>query len=390
MTHRILFVVETLFPLGEAQQLQMLAKSLSQLGHDIHVAVLGQRTIEPPTWADAGICIRYLNGDDKTPLHTMRDGFFVVKQLRKLIRTLEPSIVHTWCGQSELLTLLATAEFSWANRVGWKPLKLFRLICTELFLQPEKRLTRQLIENRLSDRVECMIVPHESAKNHLVENGYVESKVRVIANATPNSQRLIDRGQARSRVLTKLGLSNSTFLAGAVAPLQHRTRLKDLIWATDLLTCIREDFHFVIVGTGSQLKQLKRFAALTESKAHVHFLGHPESPEQVVAGLDFYWHSHLRDPLSGTLLAAMAQGVPSISVYGSGTKEIVRHQETAFAVNFGARDEFARWTKFMIEKPDAAKKLARQGQSFVQKNFELESMVEAYLRIYEANSQASS
>ena len=386
MTYRILFVTETLFSLGPAQQLQMLAKSLADRGHEIHVAVLGQRTTELAIWAESGITIRYLNGDDKTPLHTMRDGFYVVKQLRKLIRKIEPAIVHAWCGPAELLTLLATAEVSWAERIGLPPLKKFRLICTELFLQPEKRFTRQYVENRLSNRVERMIVPHESAKNHLVENGYRELRISVIPNATPGDDLQIDRSRARREILASLDLPETTFLAGAVAPLQHRTRLKDLIWATDLLTVIREDFHFLIMGTGSQLKQLKRFSALTESKAHIHFLGHPESPEQVVAGLDFYWHSHLRDPLSGNLLAAMAQGVPAISVYGPGTEKIVRHQETAFAVNFGARDEFARWTKFMIEKPDEARKLARQGQSFVRQHFELEAMVESYLEVYDSTN----
>ena len=383
MTHRILFVTETLFSLGPAQQLQILTKSLADRGHEIHVAVLGQRLAEPAVWAEAGISIEYLNGDDKTPLHTMRDGFHVVKQLRKLIRKIEPTIVHTWCGPAELLTLLATAEFSWAERIGLSPLKKFRLISTELFLQPEKRFTRQFVEGRLASRVERMIVPHVSAKNHLVENGYREPRISVIPNATLDEDSQIDRSRARREILAKLSLPETTFLAGAVAPLQHRTRLKDLIWATDLLTVIREDFHFVIIGTGTQLKQLKRFAALTESKSHIHFLGRPDSPEQVVAGLDFYWHSHLRDPLSGNLLAAMAQGVPAISVYGPGTEEIVRHQETAFAVNFGARDEFARWTKFMIEKPDEARKLAQQGRSFVRQHFELKAMIESYLGIYD-------
>jgi glycosyltransferase involved in cell wall biosynthesis len=375
LSHRILFVAETLFSLGAAQQLKLLADALTEAGHEIHVAVLGQRTGQPTEWTDAGIKIHFLNGDDTTPLHTMRDGFFVVKQLRRLIQTLAPEIVHTWCGQAELLTLLATADAPLLS-----PLPPFRLLSTELFLQPEKRLTRQLIENRMNDRVERMIVPHESAKQHLVDNGYEESRIQVIPNSTPTP--VIDRAQARQEMLDALGLPETTFLAGAVAPLQHRTRLKDLIWATDLLTCIREDFHFVMVGEGTQLQPLKRFAALTESKSHIHFLGHPKSAERVIAGLDFYWHSHLRDPVSGVLLTAMGQGVPAISVFGQGTKEIIHHQETGFAVNFGARDEFARWTKFMIEKPDSKHKLANQGRDFVRQNFQVSSMVEAYLEIY--------
>jgi len=382
VSHRILFTIESLFPLGAAQQLKLLADSLVRQGCEIHVAVLGEFAFEPDQWTQTGVEVHFLNADDKTPLHTARDAFYVVKELRNLIHDVVPTIVHSWCGRAELLTLLATGEFPLARSL-LKPLKRFRLLSTELFLQPEKRLMRQTVENRMAERVERMIVPHESVKMHLVENGYREPRISIVPNAVSSPDPPIDHAQARKNVLARLELPETTYLAGAVAPLIHRSRLKDLIWATDLLTCIREDFHFVIIGTGPQLRRLKRFAALTEAKAHVHFLGHPERAERIVAGLDFYWHSHLRDPLSGNLLAAMADGVPVISVYGEGTKEIIRHQETGFAVNFGARDEFARWTKFLIERPEPAQKLARQGQEFVCRHFDVATMVDGYLAIYD-------
>ena len=112
-------------------------------------------------------------------------------------------------------------------------------------------------------------------------------------------------------------------------------------------------------------------------------MGQPDSPENLVAGLDFYWHSHLNDPLSGNLLSAMAHGIPAISVHGPGTEPVVRHQETGMAVNFGARDEFARWTKFFIEQTDATEQLARQGKNHVVSEFDKSKMIDGYIRIYD-------
>jgi len=74
----------------------------------------------------------------------------------------------------------------------------------------------------------------------------------------------------------------------------------------------------------------------------------------------------------------MANAVPVISVYGDGTQEAILHQQTGMAVNYGARDEFARWTKFLIEKTDAARQLADQGKAHVLETFPLEEMVSAY------------
>ena len=376
VNQHILFVIENLFSLGAAQQLKVLAAGLVAQGHKIHVAVLGQRSFEPTQWTNLDIEVSFLNGDDKTPLHTTRDGFQVVKELRQLIANLSPTIVHTWCGDAELLTLIAVEDVPLI-----KPLKRIRLISTELYRQPEKRFVRQFIENRMAGRVERMIVPHESVKQHLVENGYHEPRISIVANAVATTP--LNRFESKRELCRRLDLPESSKVAGTVAKLHHRSRLKDLIWATDLLTCIREDFHFIIIGAGAQLKRLKRFASLTESRNHVHFLGQPDWPELLVAGLDFYWHSHLNDPLSGNLLAAMAHEIPAISVLGSGTEPIVKHQETGMAVNFGARDEFARWTKYFIEQTDSTEQLGLQGKNHVISKFDKSKMIDGYLKIYD-------
>ncbi len=376
---RILFVIEDLLPMGPVQQLKLLADELIVKHYEIHIAVLGQKAFVPKDWLDPNIDVYFLNGDDKTPLHTMRDGFQVIAELRQLIRSIKPEIIHSWCGQAELLMLLAIQQYPFTKR-----LRRIRLISTELYLQPSKRFFRQTLENKMARRIERMIVPHESVKQHLVENGYRESRIAIVPNAVTSSLPLI-RTEAKSELTSMLGVSEDANIAGTVAPLQHRTRLKDLIWATELLTCIRDDFHLLIIGTGTQLKQLQHFAGLTQSKSHVHFLGQPDNLETIIAGLDFYWNSHLQEPNPTSLLNAMSSGVPAISVLGAGTNSIIRHQETGFAVNFGARDEFARWTKYLIEQTESGEQLADQGQQHVQTKFNKSKMVDGYVEIYELN-----
>ena len=42
MSRRILFVIDSLFPLGPALQLKILANALSERGHEVHIAVLDE------------------------------------------------------------------------------------------------------------------------------------------------------------------------------------------------------------------------------------------------------------------------------------------------------------------------------------------------------------
>lgn len=371
-----MFTIESLFELGPVEELKILTGALSASGCEIHIAILGEHRFEANQRLESGIKVHVLNKDDRTPLHSLRDCFSVVPELRKLIRTLSPDLVHAWCGQAEILTLIATRNVPLTRRLPFK-----HLISTQLALPRDLGFRRQIFENYLGgDDNFTTVVPHASVKTKLIELGKPEAQIEIIANSALARQ-ASEKSSVRKSLREQLGLAQACYLAGTVAPLVHRSRLKDLIWATDLLTCVRPDFHFLIVGSGPQLSRLQRFASLTEAGDHIHFLSRPESP--VIQGLDFYWHPHLQEPISGNLMSAMAAEIPSIAVYGEGTEEIIRHQETGFAVNFGARDEFARWTKFLIEKPKESLALAKQGRELVERSFPIESMINSYLSLYE-------
>ena len=376
MNYRILFTIESLFELGPVQELKILTDALAARGYDVHLAILGEQRSEANQWLHPEIKVHLLNQDDRTPLHSLRDCFSIVPELRKLIHTLSPDLVHAWCGQAEILTLIATR-----NLPLMQPLPFKHLISTRLTVPREMGLRQQIFENYLGDNPNFTIVaPHASIKTKLIESGKLKSQIEIISNSVNPSQDA-QQSSVRGALRKQLGLPQDTYLAGTVAPLVHRSRLKDLIWATDLLTCIRQDFHFLIMGTGPQLNRLQRFAGLTEAANHIHFISHPEP--SLIQGLDFYWHPHFQEPNSANLLSAMAAEIPAIAVYGEGTEEIIRHQETGFAVNFGARDEFARWTKFLIEKPEDSKVLAQQGRELVEGAFPGNAMVNSYISLYE-------
>ena len=272
---------------------------------------------------------------------------------------------------AQWLTLVATEAGS---------LRSTRRFATELALQPEKRFIQQLFEHRISTGFEKIFVPHESVKQHMIEDGYDPELFDLVPNRL--SETALDRVAGRNLMLAQLKLPSDSKIAGTVAPLIPKARLKDLIWATDLLTCIRDDVHLVIFGVGKQKSRLRKFASQTESAAHVHFLDQPTNARKMLGGLDFFWHSHLLEPLPGSLMLAMASGIPVISVFGPGTSEMVRDQETGFAVNVGGKDEFARWTKYLIELPDSARQLATQSQEFALRKFGNGTQIDKYLRAY--------
>ena len=282
------------------------------------------------------------------------------------MRSFQPDVIHAF-GQR---ATLAAASVLMRDRKK----KLISTLCSKWKPQPT---LSAFTDQYLLRRVDRFIAPHESLKTDLSNFGIPTERLTIIANAIASGSLNTkqNRQQQRQRLIDATGVPASSFIAVTSAELEPVTRLKDLIWATDLLSCIRDDFHFVIFGEGSQHQRLLDFADCTEAADHVHFAGVNPAANELIAGADVFWNSHLQSPLPSGILAAMNAAVPVISVYGAETSPLIKHQETGFAVNYGARDEFARWTKFLIEKTDAGEQLARQGQQHVRENFTAQEMV---------------
>jgi glycosyltransferase involved in cell wall biosynthesis len=373
---RILFVVDSLFPLAEAYALDILVQGLTA-GHQCCVCVSGGAKIadrSPLTSVD--IPIHYLTADARLK---HRPGALRVQaslRLRKRIQSFKPDVVHA-LGQPA--TQIAAAVLSRSPDIP--------LLSSILSQWRPQTTVIEMLQRCLLQRVDQFIVPHESLIPELSAFDVPQDRFAIVANAVnPGTNSNQDQEQVgfaqgpqkpRDLLVKTLGLPPSAFIAITSAPLEPVTRLKDLIWATDLLSCVRDDVHLVILGQGSQHQRLLDFAACTEAADHIHFAGLPPSAKQWVASADVYWNSHLQSPMDGGLLTAVGAAVPIVSVYGPETSPLIKHQETGFAVNFGARDEFARWTKFLIEKPAAARQLAQQGRHHAQTAFPPATMIAA-------------
>ena len=371
MSRSIVYIADSLNTLDDSLQLKLLASELARSDDwEVHVAVIAPSSDEFNPLAEIDVKIHRLT----EPTGSSNRGAGVTATLlagttlKRLLGSVRPNVVHTW-GQTAQRCMGAAVAMtkSGASKPKW---------ISTFVRKPEKSgVVLSACDQHVCKQIEKVFVPHASLMPFVLETGFTKEQVVVAPNA---AVALPTRDATREKLLERIGLTGtSTIVAGTVADLVPATRMKDLIWATDLLNCIRDDFHLVIFGDGHQRQNLQRFTSFTEAESHVHFLP-PEEAEGLLGALDVYWHSHLLHPLPNPLLCAMANAIPVISVYGEGTEETILHQQTGMAVNYGARDEFARWTKFLIEKPDAARQLADQGKAHVLEKFPLEEMVAGY------------
>lgn len=359
MKRRILLIVESLFPLGPASQLVILAKHLAEQGFDIHVATLGDAP-QSGYPAPPGCHVHHLQIDKR--------DWLAWRKIQKLVDMIQPDLCHDWSAEGITSAALA-GSVPHVSSLGYLP--------GDEFSWPV--LLKKRWDGASRTRTQW-VASHARVAQALTHSNAPNSEVLIIPPGV--EEVAIDRDLARQTALDSCNLKPSAVIAGIYAPLVPVTRLKDLIWAIDLMSCVLDDVHLIILGQGSQRDRLKRFLRCTAAPSQVHFVGTPANTLDLIAGLDVYWHSHLQWPLPIGLLTAMRSGVPAVSVLGAETQSVIIHQTTGFGVNLGARDEFARWTKFLVDLKEPGQLLARQGRDHVKKLYPVEPFVQAYRDLY--------
>lgn len=377
---KVLYVIDSLDRFGATLQLDLLSREVVKTD-EVHIAVLASGGQTPIFMEDTENprTFHFLSKHD-----CFQDSFRALAasawKLGKLIRAIRPTVIHAFCSPAETAMLAASKKYDSARK-----------FVSEFYVRPSSNMTREAMDQFLAKDANQYFVSHEEIRNSLVQHQYLAGNITVIPNAaaaekpvaaTTDKEPVVS---ARQKLVQLVGKGSDIRIAGAVAPLIPRSRLKDLIWATDLLTCIRDDFHFVIFGRGSQRKRLERFAFQTEAGHHVHFIDSEVEAYELIPGLDFFWQSHLNESLPAAMHHAMSSAIPVVTVYGPGVSESIEHQSTGFATNFGARDEFARWTKYLLEKTDSAARLGKQGKESLEGKTTAQDVAAKVLDYYDAS-----
>lgn len=89
---------------------------------------------------------------------------------------------------------------------------------------------------------------------------------------------IADKSEARTQVLSILGLPASAKLITQVSVLRQWKGHRDLMTAFESLAVSNPNLHLVLVGDGPGMGYLPEFASNLKSRERIHFVGHQEDP----------------------------------------------------------------------------------------------------------------
>lgn len=361
MKQRILHIIPTLDRSGAEKQLTLLAAGLPRDEFDVHVCALTRGGPLAEDLARADIPLHIIGKSHKIDP-------FAFFRLQAHIKALQPRLVQTW---------IFAANFY--GRAAALSAGVPQIVASERCVDPWKTWRELVIDRWLARRTARIIVNSSGTEEFYVQQGIDRRKFVLIPNGIRPAQ---PSALAREQLLAKLGLPADARLIGAVNRLWPQKRVKDLIWAADLLKVIRPDVHLLVIGDGPQRDRLIRFRRQVCIEDKVHFLGHRDDVAQMMPHFDVLWLGSEYEGLPNVIMEAMSQAVPVVATDISGCRDLVVPGETGFLVPVGDRSGFARYTNKLLDDCVLARRLGEAGRQRVLAEFSVEKMVERHAALY--------
>lgn len=362
MPIRLLFVIPTLVRGGAEKQLALLACGLPRNQFDVQVAVLTHTGPLEEQLRAANIPVTLIGKRWKVD-----PGAYW--RLRRVMKELQPDIVHTWLFAANAYGRQA------AMSAGVK-----HIVAGERCVDPWKGPVQLSIDRVLARYTERIVTNSSGVREFYAGKGLPAEKFTIIPNGigpfAPTAQ------ASRSELLAELQLPAEARLIGAIGRLWPQKRVKDLIWAMDLLKSARDDAHLLIVGDGPQRGLLERYRDQNEIADRVHFLGERSDVPRIVQHLDCLWLASEYEGQSNAIMEAMSAGVCVVATDIPGNRDLVIPGETGYLVPVGDRAAFTRQTHLLLEDPDLAHRLGDAGRRRMLAEFSIEQMIQRHAALY--------
>jgi glycosyltransferase involved in cell wall biosynthesis len=358
---RILHIIPTLDRSGAEKQLVLLATHLPRDEFDPHVCVLTRGGPYEQELKQAGVPVTVIG----KPLKIDPAAFL---RLKRHVTALQPDLVHTW--------LFAANSY---GRAAALAAGVRRIVAAERCVDPWKVWHELAIDRWLARRTDRIVVNSSGVRDFYVRHGLPDEKFVLIPNgiSAPPAGDL-----SRDELLAELGLPTNARLIGAVGRLWPQKRIKDLIWAADLLKVIRDDVHLLIVGDGPHRRRLEQFRRQVRIEDKVHFLGHRSDVWRLMPHFDLLWLASEYEGLPNVVMEAMIAGLPVVATDISGNRDLIVPGETGYLVPVGDRAALARQANKLLDDPELAKRLGEAGRRRVLAEFSVERMVEMHVKLY--------
>ena len=360
MNQRILFVIDSFTDLCEGYFFREVLNSLLRSGIEIRVVLTQPQRMTKNVFRNV---TANLPVDVDLAPQRFRHDPGCAAMIRRIAGKFAAPLIHSWGSSAMFVTCLASWGTPWKHVAN--KFNLFGV-----------RLT-----DRMALRRAAMVLVNDESVRSLLERNDCGNQVQVLKVGAPLAKFDEVHGTLDG-LRDRLELPEDLFLIGARADFLPVNRLKDLLWATDLLQTIRSDFRFLLFGDGPQRWRLERFARQSHADRKTVFVPATENLLPWFRELDLFWHAFEYDPRPFEIAAATRGGCPTLAPRRLGNTGAIRDSINGRLFDVGQRDQIARISNALLNDGEQLK-LLQESTFGLAKDHEIQSTTSGLLEVYQ-------
>jgi glycosyltransferase involved in cell wall biosynthesis len=318
----------------------------------------------------------------KGKLNFLYDPIILLK-LIKLLKINHYDIVHTHTTKSGILGRIA-------SRIAGVPVIIHGLHGStfQAFNSGLLNWLLFLLERLTSKFTDAYVSVSEMLSEKYVEKGIGEKEkyYTVYSGMRLDKFYNIKKNIDYEKKQRELGINQRHFIIGNVARMEMRKGHKFLLDAFKKVTLERKDYplKLLIIGEGEDREKLENYTKELNLEDKVIFAGYREDVEELMAIMNIFVLTSLREGLPRVLVQAAAVGIPLIAFNVDGVSEIIKDNQNGFLIRPGDVKQLTNRIIKYIDNKDLVLLHGQRGREFIKDKWSIEDMVDKIDKIYQS------
>ena len=386
---KIIHIITRLILGGAQENTLITCKLLAQRGHDVTL-------ITGPAIGPEGELFDQTKGQGYKVIKANRlfraicplNDTLSYFQIKKLLRQLQPDIVHTHSAKAGILGRFAAYSLRRASSHESRATKIVHTIHGLAFHPYQSQWLNKLyitIEKSAAKRTDFFISVADAMSRQAMAAGIGRPEQFVTAySAIEEDDFLEPISQERKKDFRrKYGIGEDSIVLITIARLFMLKGHEYIIESAKQLSKRFEKCVWLFVGDGNLADHFKEQVNQLGLAERVKFTGllPPSQIPLAIQSSDILVHCSLREGLARTLPQAMLCGRPAVSFDVDGAREVV-NENTGRLIEPKNIEQLTKACAELIEDEDLRRKLGENGRESVKEKFAPETMVDTIEAVY--------
>lgn len=310
-------------------------------------------------------------------IHPWRDTRSYYRLL-KLLREIQPDIVHTHSSKAGILGRAAAFQLR---------IPCVHTIHGPSFYAGQSKVAYHLyrwLETWAARRCDRLISVCDAMTDQYVAAGVAPRSKFVTVYSGMEVDQFLNPPRSRETVREELGFRPEHLVVGKVARLFHLKGHDDVITAAEQAVRMNPLIRFLFVGDGLLKAELQRRIEQLGLREHFVFTGlvPPEKVPELIQAMDIVVHTSLREGLARVLPQGLIAGKPVISYDVDGAREVVLPNQTGYLLQPRDIAGLVQAIQTLASNPQQRQAFGQAGRDLCVERFRHQNMTQQLREIY--------